>query len=124
MPAKILVADDEPDVLFMTAFTLRQLGGFDVIEARNGQEALELSEQHRPDLLVLDVQMPRMTGYEVCRQVRKHSTLANTPVILLSAKGQQYEIQEGHDAGATLYILKPYAPQTLVEQVSLLVGSA
>ncbi|HEY0739703.1 MAG TPA: response regulator [Herpetosiphonaceae bacterium] len=124
MPAKILVADDEPDVLFMTAFTLRQLGGFDVIEARNGQEALELSEQHRPDLLVLDVQMPRMTGYEVCRQVRQHSTLANTPVILLSAKGQQYEIQEGHDAGATLYILKPYAPQMLVEQVSLLVGSA
>lgn len=124
MPAKILVADDEPDVLFMTAFTLRQLGGFDVIEARNGQEALELSEKHQPDLLVLDVQMPRMTGYEVCRQVRKHATLANTPVILLSAKGQQYEIQEGHEAGATLYILKPYAPQTLVEQVTLLVGSA
>lgn len=124
MPAKILVADDEPDVLFMTAFTLRQLGGFDVIEARNGQEALELSEQHQPDLLVLDVQMPRMTGYEVCRRVRKHATLANTPVILLSAKGQQYEIQEGHEAGATLYILKPYAPQTLVEQVTLLVGSA
>ena len=124
MPAKILVADDEPDVLFMTAFTLRQLGGFDVIEARNGQEALELSEQHQPDLLVLDVQMPRMTGYEVCRQVRQHATLANTPVILLSAKGQQYEIQEGHEAGATLYILKPYAPQNLVEQVSLLVGSA
>jgi DNA-binding response OmpR family regulator len=108
----------------MTAFTLRQLGGFDVIEARNGQEALELSEKHQPDLLVLDVQMPRMTGYEVCRQVRKHATLANTPVILLSAKGQQYEIQEGHEAGATLYILKPYAPQTLVEQVTLLVGSA
>ena len=124
MPAKILVADDEPDVLFMTAFTLRQLGGFDVIEARNGQEALELSEQHQPDLLVLDVQMPRMTGYEVCRQVRKHATLANTPVILLSAKGQQYEIQEGHEAGATLYILKPYAPQNLVEQVNLLVGPA
>jgi CheY-like chemotaxis protein len=123
MRAKILVADDEPDVLFMTAFTLRQLGGFDVIEARNGQEALELSEQHQPDLLVLDVQMPRMTGYEVCRQVRQHATLANTPVILLSAKGQQYEVQEGHAAGANLYILKPYAPQYLVEQVNRLVSS-
>ncbi|HEX6288458.1 MAG TPA: response regulator [Herpetosiphonaceae bacterium] len=121
MPAKILVADDEPDVLFMTAFTLRQLGGFDVIEARNGQEALELSEQHQPDLLVLDVQMPRMTGYEVCRHVRRHARLATTPVILLSAKGQQYEVQEGHDAGANLYILKPYAPQHLVEEVNRLV---
>jgi two-component system alkaline phosphatase synthesis response regulator PhoP len=120
MPAKILVADDEPDVLFMTAFTLRQLGGFDVIEARNGQEALELLEQHQPDLMVLDVQMPRMTGYEVCRCVRQHATLSHTPVILLSAKSQNYEIQEGRDAGATLYILKPYAPQHLVEEVSRL----
>jgi CheY-like chemotaxis protein len=123
MPAKILVADDEPDVLFMTAFTLRQLGGFEVIEARNGEEALELSQQHQPDLLVLDVQMPRMTGYEVCRQLRQHATLFATPVILLSAKGQQYEVQEGHDAGANLYMLKPYAPQHLVEEVSRLVAS-
>ena len=122
MPAKILVADDEPDVLFMTAFTLRQLGGFEVIEARNGQEALELSEQHQPDLMVLDVQMPRMTGYEVCRCVRQHATLSQIPVILLSAKSQHYEIEEGRDAGATMYILKPYAPQQLVDAVRSLVA--
>ncbi len=124
MSAKIVVADDEPDVLFMTAFTLRQLGGYDVIEARNGQEALDLTMAHRPDLLVLDVQMPRMTGYEVCRQVREHTTLSNTPVILLSAKGQSSEIAEGHTAGASLYMLKPYAPQQLVEEVGRLLNTA
>jgi two-component system alkaline phosphatase synthesis response regulator PhoP len=123
MPAKILVADDEPDLLFMTAFTLRQLGGFEVIEARNGQEALQLAEQHQPDLIVLDVQMPHLTGYEVCRSIRQHATLAQTPVILLSAKSQHYEIEEGREAGATLYILKPYAPQHLVEAVKSLVAS-
>ncbi len=121
MPAKILVADDDPDVLFMTAFTLRQLGGYDVIEASNGQDALDLSMRHEPALLVLDVQMPRMTGYEVCRQVREHELLREMPVILLSAKGQPLEIQEGHDAGATLYMLKPYAPQQLVEEVGKLI---
>jgi CheY-like chemotaxis protein len=121
MPAKILVADDDPDVLFMTAFTLRQLGGYDVIEASNGQDALDLSMRHQPALLVLDVQMPRMTGYEVCRHVREHTTLREMPVILLSAKGQPLEIKEGHDAGATLYMLKPYAPQQLVEEVGKLI---
>jgi len=123
MSAKILVADDEPDVLFMTAFVLRQLGGYEVVEARNGQEALELALQHVPTLLVLDVQMPRMTGYEVCRQIRTTTSFKKTPVILLSAKGQPAEIQHGHDVGASLYMLKPYAPQQLVEAVGKLLTS-
>lgn len=122
MLPKILVADDEPDVLFMTAFTLRQLGGYEVIEARNGQEALDLSTTHEPALLVLDVQMPRLTGYEVCRQVRKHAALNRTPIILLSAKGQAAEIEQGQAAGANLYILKPYAPQQLIEEVARLIA--
>ncbi len=117
MSAKILVADDEPDVLFMTAFTLRQLGGYEVIEARNGQEALDLSLAHAPALMVLDVQMPQLTGYDVCRQIREHAGMAATPIILLSAKGQASEIEEGQAAGATMYMLKPYAPQQLVEEV-------
>ena len=123
MPAKILVADDDPDVRFMTVFTLRQLGGYDVVEAANGQEAIELAMQTAPDLLVLDVQMPRMNGYEVCRQVREHEMLSETPVILLSAKGQPSEIQEGHESGATLYMLKPYAPMQLIEEVSKLLSA-
>lgn len=122
MLPKILVADDEPDVLFMTAFTLRQLGGYEVIEARNGQEALDLSTTHEPALLVLDVQMPRLTGYEVCRQVREHAALNRTPIILLSAKGQAAEIEQGQAAGANLYILKPYAPQQLIEEVARLIA--
>ncbi len=120
MSAKILVADDEPDVLFMTAFTLRQLGGYEVIEARNGEEALDLSLAHLPALMVLDVQMPRLTGYDVCRHVRKHTSLRETPIILLSAKGQAAEIEEGEAVGATMYMLKPYAPQQLVAEVARL----
>ena len=122
MLPKILVADDEPDVLFMTAFTLRQLGGYEVIAARNGQEALDLSTTHEPALLVLDVQMPRLTGYEVCRQVREHAILGRTPIILLSAKGQAAEIEEGQAAGANLYMLKPFAPQQLIEEVARLIA--
>lgn len=123
MRAKVLVADDDGDVRFMTAFTLRQLGGYDVIEARNGQEAWELARMHQPNLLVLDVQMPQMTGYDVCRRIRADATLSATPIILLSAKGQAAEIEEGREAGATQYMLKPYAPQHLVEVVGQLVPS-
>lgn len=124
MHTRILVADDEPDVLFMTAFALRQLGGFEVLEARNGQEALDLTLQYAPELLVLDVQMPRLTGYDVCRQIRAHPTLGRTPIIMLSAKGQAAEIEEGRAAGANLYMLKPYAPQQLLEAVSRLIAEA
>lgn len=124
MPHKIVVADDEPDVLFMTAFTLRQLGGFEVFEAPNGSVALRLAEQHQPDLLVLDVQMPIMTGVDVCRAVRAHATLHSTPVILLSAKGQPSEIQEGWAAGASQYVLKPYAPLQLVEESTRLIQTS
>ena len=122
MSTKILVADDEPDVLFMTAFALRQLGGFDVLEARNGEEALALTRAHEPELMVLDVQMPRLTGYEVCRQVRADTRLSDTPIILLSAKGQAAEIEEGRAAGANLYMLKPYAPQQLLDAVNRLIA--
>jgi CheY-like chemotaxis protein len=122
MSHKILVADDEPDVLFMTAFTLRQLGGYEVVEARNGQEALDLAVAHTPALLLLDVQMPRLSGHEICQQVRAHPVLKHTPLILLSAKGQAAEIEKGQAAGANLYLVKPYAPQQLIEEVARLIA--
>ena len=117
MTAKILVADDEPDVLFMTSFSLRSLGGFQVFEAHDGVEAVEIALRETPDLIVLDIKMPRRTGYEACRQIRRVAHLHTVPIILLSAKGQKTEIEEGWEAGATEYMLKPYAPATLIGRV-------
>jgi two-component system, OmpR family, alkaline phosphatase synthesis response regulator PhoP len=123
MTAKILVADDEPDVLFMTSFSLRSLGGYQVLEARDGAEAVEIALREQPDLIVMDVKMPRMTGYEACRRIRQTPGLQLTPVILLTAKGQRTELDEGWDAGASEYMLKPYAPGTLISRVKELLGS-
>ncbi|MBA3470039.1 MAG: response regulator [Herpetosiphonaceae bacterium] len=123
MTAKILVADDEPDVLFMTSFSLRSLGGFQVFEAHDGAEAVEMAIREMPDLIVLDIKMPRLTGYEACRQIRKQEAFRDTPIILLSAKGQKTEIEEGWEAGATEYMLKPYAPVTLIGRVRELLSS-
>lgn len=122
MSKKIVVADDEPDVLFMTAFSLRTVGGFEVIEARNGLEAVEKAQQVLPDLIVLDIKMPRMNGYEACRKLKEIPELRDVPVIFLSAKGQRQEIEEGLSAGAADYILKPFAPEELIEKVRKLLA--
>jgi len=122
MSKKIVVADDEPDVLFMTAFSLRTVGGFEVVEARNGLEAVEKAQQVHPDLIVLDIKMPRMNGYEACRKLKEIPELRDVPVIFLSAKGQRQEIEEGLSAGAADYILKPFAPEELIAKVRKLLG--
>lgn len=124
MSATILVVDDEPDVLFMTSFSLRSLGGFRILEAHDGQEAYEVAVSEQPDAIVMDIKMPRMTGYEACRQIRANPMTTHIPVILLSAKGQKAEIEEGLAAGATDYMLKPYAPVSLITRVKELLGSA
>lgn len=117
MSKKIIVADDEPDVLFMTAFSLRTVGGFEVIEARNGLEAVEKAQQERPDLIILDIKMPRMNGYEACRRLREIESLRDVPIVFLSAKGQRQEVEEGLRLGAADYILKPFAPEELISKV-------
>ncbi len=123
MSKKIIVADDEPDVLFMTAFSLRTVGGFEVIEARNGLEAVEKAQQEHPDLIILDIKMPRMNGYEACRRLREIESLRDVPIVFLSAKGQRQEVEEGLRLGAADYILKPFAPEELISKVrSILSG--
>lgn len=117
MSKKILVADDEPDVLFMTAFSLRTVGGFEVVEARNGLEAVELAQQEQPDLIVLDIKMPRMNGYEACQRLKEIESLRDVPIIFLSAKGQRQEIEAGMNLGASDYMLKPFAPEALISKV-------
>lgn len=113
---KILVAEDERDIRELIAFTLR-FANFEVELAKNGAEAVEKAPVVLPDLILMDVRMPLMTGYEACEALKQNVKTKNIPVIFLSAKGQESEIQEGLEVGATDYILKPFAPDELTSQV-------
>lgn len=113
---KILVAEDERDIRELIAFTLR-FAGFDVELAGNGAEAVEKVSEDIPDLILMDVRMPRMTGYQACKALQDNPATRDIPVVFLSAKGQESEIQEGLEAGAMEYILKPFAPDELTAQV-------
>ena len=114
--AKILIAEDERDIRDLVAFTLR-FAGHEVFAASNGEEAVEMSPQVNPDLIFMDVRMPRMTGYEACRTMKENPDLRDVPVVFLSAKGQESEIQQGLDAGAEEYLLKPFAPDQLTVRI-------
>ncbi len=114
--AKILVAEDERDIRDLISFTLR-FAGFEVIVTSNGEEAVSLAVGEHPDLILLDVRMPRMTGYDACRKIKADPLLKDTPVIFLSAKGQEAEIKAGMEAGALEYMLKPFAIDQLIERV-------
>ncbi|HQA69483.1 MAG TPA: response regulator, partial [Aggregatilineales bacterium] len=112
---RILIAEDEPDIRDLIALTLR-FGGFEVITAINGVEAVEKAKSEVPDLILLDVRMPRMTGYEACAAIKADETTAHIPLVFLSAKGQQDEVRSGLKVGAVDYILKPFAPDVLIKR--------
>jgi DNA-binding response OmpR family regulator len=113
---KILVAEDERDIRELIGFTLR-FAGFEVVLAVNGIEAVEKVVQEQPDLVMLDVRMPKMTGYEVCRRLKENPETSDIPIVFLSAKGQEGEIEQGLASGALEYIVKPFAPDELTSQV-------
>ena len=114
--AKIVIAEDEPDIRELIAFTLR-FAGYEVITGSNGEEGYQLTKSERPDLVMLDVRMPKLTGYEACKRIKSEPERAATPVIFMSAKGQENEIEQGLAAGAEEYLLKPFAPDQLVDRV-------
>jgi CheY-like chemotaxis protein len=114
--SKILIAEDERDIRDLIAFTLR-FAGHEVISTGNGEEAWQAAIQEIPDLILMDVRMPRMTGYEACQQIKADERTRHIPIVFLSAKGQDVEIQTGLDLGASEYILKPFAPDQLAEKV-------
>jgi DNA-binding response OmpR family regulator len=114
--AHILVAEDERDIRELINFTL-VYAGHQVTQAANGAEALELAPKVKPDLIMMDVRMPKMTGYEACRQMKQIEELKSVPIVFLSAKGQDEEVQTGLEAGAVDYILKPFAPEDLTRRV-------
>ena len=113
--AKILIAEDERDIRDLVAFTLR-FAGHEVFAAANGEEAVELAPNVNPDLIIMDVRMPRMTGYEACKVMKANPDLKDIPVVFLTARGQESEIQQGLDAGAEEYLLKPFAPDQLTSR--------
>ncbi|MBL8117211.1 MAG: response regulator [Anaerolineae bacterium] len=115
--AHILIAEDERDIRELIQFTL-MFAGHQITQAANGAEALELAPKVKPDLIMMDVRMPKMTGYEACAEMKKLDELKDTPVIFLSAKGQDEEVQTGMNVGAAAYILKPFSPDELTRQIS------
>ena len=117
MSKTILIADDEPNIRQLVAFTLRRRG-YEIVEAEDGTTALELIRQATPDLVVLDVMMPGLTGIAVVQQLSADPATAEIPVILLSAKGQGVEIEEGLASGARLYLVKPFSPRELADRVA------
>ena len=123
MAARIVAADDEADIRRLIAFTLRRRG-FMVLEASTGDEALELIRDEHPDVAVLDVLMPGLSGIQVAEALTNDPETASIPVILLSALGQVADIKAGLQSGARLYLTKPFAPPDLVASVNSILGTS
>ena len=117
MSARIVVADDEADIRRLVVFTLRRQG-YTILEAGTGDAALALIRQEKPDLAVLDVMMPGLTGLEVAQALRSDPSTASIPVIMLSAKGQAAEVQAGLASGAGAYLVKPFNREELIGRVA------
>jgi two-component system alkaline phosphatase synthesis response regulator PhoP len=118
---RILAVDDEPHILKLVAFSLRS-GGYEVLEATDGLSAISVAQAERPDLVLMDVMMPTLDGYEACRRLKADPATADIPVIMLSAKTQAAEHKTGYDVGAADYISKPFTPKDLVAHVRELLG--
>jgi DNA-binding response OmpR family regulator len=116
----ILIVDDEPPILDLVRFTLED-ADVRVVEATDGAEALVLARRIKPDLVLLDVHMPKLNGLEVCRQLRLEPDLARMPIVMLTAAGQDADRARGREAGADEYLTKPFSPLALLALVEALV---
>ena len=123
MNANILIADDEPNQLELMSFNLSN-AGYSIIKATNGKEAIELIENHSPDLIILDWMMPKMSGIDVCRVLRSRSETKQIPIIILSARSEDSDKSLGLDTGADDYISKPFSPKELISRVKALLRRA
>ncbi len=124
--AHILIAEDERDIRELINFTLT-FAGHTITMAKNGQEAVDLAPQVMPDLIMLDVRMPQLTGYEACRVLKGMEGVKDIPLVFLTAKGQDEERQTGLELGAIDYVLKPFAPDELTRRIAEIleqIGSA
>ena len=120
---RILVVDDEIYIVHILDFSLG-MEGYEVITALDGEQALEKLKTEKPDLIVLDIMMPKLDGYEVCKSIKSSPETRHIPVILLSAKGRNVDQKMGFDVGADDYITKPFSPRKLVERINQLLGQS
>jgi len=116
MTTKILIADDEPNILISLEFLMKR-EGYEVHLARDGQEALALLRRERPRLVLLDVMMPKKTGFEVCQEVRNDDDIRSTLILMLTAKGRETDVVKGLALGADAYMTKPFSTRELVQKV-------
>ncbi len=123
MALRILLIEDDPDIQRMVQLSLRFQGGHEVSVASGGQEGIAKAEQEKPDLILLDVMMPEMDGYETCRRLKANPATASIPIVFLSARAQQSEIQKGRELGAIGYLVKPFDPMTLSDQLQEMLRS-
>ena len=125
MPKKVLIVDDEPNIVLSVEFLMKR-EGYDVMTAADGQEALDMLEDAKPDLMILDVMMPRKNGFEVCEAVRSHPKFGSLPILMLTAKGREAEMKKGLSLGADAYVTKPFSTHDLIDRVGRLLadGSA
>lgn len=123
MPKKILLVDDEPNILIPLEYLLKQ-AGYEVFTANDGEEGLQSIRARLPDLVLLDVTMPKLTGFEVCETVRAKPEWQHIRIIMLSAEGRAVEKAKGLDLGADEYMTKPFSTRVLLECVKNLIGDA
>jgi CheY-like chemotaxis protein len=120
---RLLLAEDDPDIQTVVRMSLRVRGVTDVMLADNGEDCLRLVKDKRPDVILLDVMMPRMDGYETCRRLKADAETRDIPVIFLTAKAQHFEMKRGLDVGALGYLIKPFDPMTLHDQIIAVLDS-
>jgi DNA-binding response OmpR family regulator len=121
MTKKLLIADDEPNIVISIEFLMKR-EGFAVLVAHDGAEALEKIRAERPDIVLLDVMMPKKNGFDVCQEVRADAALAGMRILMLTAKGRDTEIAKGLALGADAYVTKPFSTKELVEKVKQLLA--
>ena len=116
MSRRVLIVDDEPNIVTSLEFLMRG-DDYEVRVARNGEEALQLAESFRPDIVVLDVMMPHRSGFEVCQKIRENPVLGDVKIVMLTAKGRDVEKEKGLDLGANAYVTKPFSTKELMNTV-------
>ncbi|TVT59219.1 MAG: response regulator [Azoarcus sp. PHD] len=122
MAKKILIADDEPNIVISLEFLMKR-EGFDVTVATDGEEAVNRIRSDRPDLVLLDVMMPKKSGFEVCQEIKSDPELESTRILMLTAKGRDTEVSKGLALGADAYMTKPFSTKELVERVRSMLES-
>jgi DNA-binding response OmpR family regulator len=122
VPKRILIVDDEPNIVISLEFLMKR-EGFDVAVAGDGETALRLLAEQPPDLVLLDVMLPRKSGYEVCAAIRANPGLQGTKIILLTAKGRETEMAKGMALGADTYMTKPFSTKDLLTRVKQMLGT-